>query len=188
MRTDRGVSMLAIIFILAVLVGGGYMLVQEFKVGSFKEKMKEDVMVTDYQRLTTEKVPANWKTYQDEEYGFEFRYPSSVARSERSGNGWLVVRLVGAGYELYLQVGPKQSPLPDVFLSSEKTVSLAGNIFQEGTARSDKNPRLGLSEGMQWIQFIGIHNFVAFGWLEENRNVEIINEIHSILNTTRLYE
>ena len=73
-------KLLVIVIILAILVGGGVLgwqwleFKKEMKIPEFKlsEKIKDETV--------------NWKTYRNEEYGFEFKYPSNweIAEGEKA--------------------------------------------------------------------------------------------------------
>ena len=59
---NNGFSKILVLIILIILIGGGYFGWQYF--GAPKEEVKDET--------------ADWKTYRNEEYGFEFKYPENL--------------------------------------------------------------------------------------------------------------
>jgi len=74
---------IAIVIVLAIIVAGGIL----GYIGQFR---KEIISLTKFPEIKKpEKVAkdetANWKTYKDEEYGFEIKYPSTLDYKEKQG-------------------------------------------------------------------------------------------------------
>lgn len=70
MNTLRGFNLLAITLILAVLLGGGYVAYRNYpQPTTYNQPQQSEATV----------VPVDWKTYSNEEYGFEFRYPPNFS-------------------------------------------------------------------------------------------------------------
>ena len=87
-NSQKSFAPIALIIILVILAGGGYFLLsQKSKVESQKEeaKIEQNVVAETQEQTPTAKVEsqavmeetADWKTYRNEEYGFEFRYPQN---------------------------------------------------------------------------------------------------------------
>lgn len=80
METNRGLGPIIIVVIfLVVLLSGGYLFAR--KAGYFPETAPSDI-VQPMQDST-----ADWKTYQNKEYGFEFRYPAGWFLDTSSSGG-----------------------------------------------------------------------------------------------------
>lgn len=106
MNTHRGIAPIIIALILAVILGGGYaaykQYAKEYDYGGVHYKNGEPVGPASY--TSVEKVEAglsrarldiqtkDWKTYRNERYGFEFRYPSEAKITGRA-NGTILVSL-----------------------------------------------------------------------------------------------
>ena len=83
MNLKNGLAPLALVFILAVLVGGGYFLVsKKLKVESIKKEV-----TTEQSDVSTK----DWKTYRNGEYGFEFRYPRDWDVKKLTDNGVVLI-------------------------------------------------------------------------------------------------
>ena len=73
------------IIITVVVIGGGFVVYEAFKPGSFccpPEKSEEDQEETKESVLEAE--TQDWKTYRNEEYGFEFKYPKDWTADDTS--------------------------------------------------------------------------------------------------------
>lgn len=67
MKNQKGITPVIIALIVAVILGGGYLVI--------KAQNSKKTVVTD--------ETVNWKTYTNTEYGFEFKYPPSVFPNDR---------------------------------------------------------------------------------------------------------
>lgn len=63
MNNQKGLAPIIIILVLTVIIGGGVFAWQKF--GTPKQELKQE----------SKDETANWKTYTNDEYGFEFKYP-----------------------------------------------------------------------------------------------------------------
>jgi|GEM_PF-4653263 hypothetical protein len=81
MQAQKGLAPILWIIILAVALGGGYWAYQYTKGGllcwpycpGMTDEDREEI-----KRSALEAQTANWNTYRNEEYGFEFKYPTSA--------------------------------------------------------------------------------------------------------------
>ncbi|MFA6552539.1 MAG: hypothetical protein WCT19_03515 [Candidatus Paceibacterota bacterium] len=74
MSNNKGfVGVAAIIIIALIVLGGGYYFAQ--KTGFFSDNGKSDI-VEPVQQDQTAVDTANWETYTNSQYGFEFQYPA----------------------------------------------------------------------------------------------------------------
>jgi len=125
-------NFLITIVILALLVGGGVLLLR-----SSPEPQPENVSPTPREReegtTTPATVPANWNTFDHEEYGFTFRYPPDATTTLRRERG--VVRVQ--------QTGPRQEPNTEV--TDGYTIWIQ-NIRQEQATSPLKNVAVDLLE------------------------------------------
>ncbi|KKT41258.1 MAG: hypothetical protein UW30_C0010G0014 [Candidatus Giovannonibacteria bacterium GW2011_GWA2_44_13b] len=94
-KNNFGFGLIGIVIVLAVLaiVGGGYFYYQK------NIKLQENAptgksQVQDFEKNTEKTTPTNsqidtstWKTYRNEKYGFEVKYPSNWQISERNMEG-----------------------------------------------------------------------------------------------------
>ncbi|MDO8590454.1 MAG: hypothetical protein Q7R65_00565 [bacterium] len=72
----KGFAPVALIVILVILAGGGYILVKKSKVQSPKQETKvEQNVVSGTENQTVTDETKDWKTYKNDKYGFEFKYP-----------------------------------------------------------------------------------------------------------------
>ena len=75
MNTKQGLAPIVLVILLAVLVGGGYLVAsKKSKVESVKKEVtaeQSDVSTKD------------WKTYRNEKYGFLFQYPTELVNSPK---------------------------------------------------------------------------------------------------------
>jgi len=76
---NKGISTLIgilIIVLIAIIIGGGILVWWRLEMP--KEEVKIPQVKTPKEEAKDE--TADWKTYQNEEYGFEFRYPSNIEK------------------------------------------------------------------------------------------------------------
>ncbi|MDO8590657.1 MAG: hypothetical protein Q7R65_01625 [bacterium] len=84
-NSQKGFAPVALIVILVILAGGGYILVKKLKVDSSKQEAKEERNVTtetqtqvsgaNEQNQTVTNETKDWKTYRSDQCGVEFKYP-----------------------------------------------------------------------------------------------------------------
>jgi hypothetical protein len=81
---------LLIVMILALLVSGGiwsYLRCFEREISSLSKYPEiKKLEKSKREKLKAEEETANWKTYRDEEYGFEFKYPSDSKLIEKGAS------------------------------------------------------------------------------------------------------
>ena len=76
---QKGFGWLGLLIVLAIIIGGGYWVWQN-RLGSPTSKSTVDI--------------SNWKTYRNEEYGFEFKYPGNFLEIKENNEPW------GTGFQL----------------------------------------------------------------------------------------
>ena len=108
MNTQKGLAPLAIVVVLALLVGGGYFGVKKLHVESTKKE------VTTEQNARTQSETSDWKTYRNEEYGFELKYPVGV-QEKKSGIA-----------EVELEIQSLNPPLGIGFYVNRDSIGFAG--------------------------------------------------------------
>ncbi|MFH1170193.1 MAG: hypothetical protein V1704_01395 [Candidatus Vogelbacteria bacterium] len=96
MFKNKGFSAVALVILLAVLIGGGYVMWQKQTITPPSALPEGEGTPTSPLGGGLEGVK-NWKTYRNDEYGFEFKYPLQ----------WTVVPSVGA--DLILSLAPTQA-------------------------------------------------------------------------------
>lgn len=70
MNTRQGLAPIVLVIIAAIVLGGGYLLAQ--KAGYFPDNTPSDIIQPQAQ---TNVSTSDWKTYRNEKYGFELKYP-----------------------------------------------------------------------------------------------------------------
>lgn len=79
MGTRKGLAPVVWVIIAALLLGGGYLLVQKSKIKTENvEPVAEQAVAPTAQKdaQSYSPIPSDWKTYRNEKYGFEFTYPA----------------------------------------------------------------------------------------------------------------
>jgi hypothetical protein len=118
-NTKQGLAPLIWIIIAAILISGGYWAYQYTKGSPLCWPYCPDMTDEDREeikRSALEAETSNWNTYRNEEYGFEFRYPTSV-QEKKSGIA-----------ELELEILSLNPPFNIGFFISRAGIGFAGWI------------------------------------------------------------
>jgi hypothetical protein len=63
-------------------------------------------------KATLADVLESWETYQNPEYGFTLKYPSTLSVSEKQGNSWVEIIFENASFHLHFFAGAESSMFP----------------------------------------------------------------------------
>ena len=113
-------KVLITVIVLAAILGGGFYISQQKSVTEVAPKTQ-----------TTETATADWKTYTNDEFGFQLKYPPSMVVSENPGelasSKWVTVDLKNSDFTLSFFAGTRPTGGPgegyDNYQSKEVFVS-----------------------------------------------------------------
>jgi hypothetical protein len=141
-RQQQGFSLLALVVILAMLaLGGGYVVYRSYQQSTTNDRQ---------QAAEGASVPEDWKTYRNQQHGFEFQYPSTVGidiRGDSMESGAALTFPVTnpavsgkeADFYSFSESSRCQRTRPKVRMVSQSTIMIGGKEFVHESFVDDKS-------------------------------------------------
>jgi len=85
MNDQKGLAPIIIIILIIIVLAGGILAWQYLGVTEEKAKLPEEKISEEKEEVVPEEKTADWKTYRNEEYGYEIAYPNNhIVEEERT--------------------------------------------------------------------------------------------------------
>lgn len=116
---QKGFITTLVIVVAAVIIVGGTVY--------YSKSLSDSKIDSNTVDITSENESSNWKTYRDETYGFEFKYPSDWVIQKNDPYGWVVSKYPDYGFYLNVIHHPYTLGIQSGVDSNNKLISVDGH-------------------------------------------------------------